>query len=366
MNKIDLLSKLISINSVSGKETEIAKFVFDWLTNKSLNPVIQDNNVIVCIKGKNSSKAIVFNSHVDTVSPGDVNHWTHDPFNPLLVENKLYGLGASDTKGGVATLLLLAEFFSKNKPPMDVWFSFPVREELDGLGTKMFTDWFVKNTNYKKVAAVICEPTSLATMEIGHKGNAFLKVVIKGQTGHGSRPWLIKHHAILEAYKVVKDIEIQNKIWKEKFTDPLIGFPTVALTGISTGSLDSPNKFPEICTLQLDIRTTPALHSKLDLEVKNWLSKYEVKYEYIVDPAPFGWCDRNEKIVEIIKELIPDVKIICSEGATDQCFFSQKGIPAVILGPGEKKQSHQLNEYCYPKQILQAVEIFKKIIKKWA
>jgi len=366
MNPTDLLRKIIQIKSISGEEKAIINYVFEWLKNKGLNPVIQDGNVVLNIPGKNSSKAIVLNGHLDTVSPGNISQWQQNPFEPLLKGDKLFGLGASDTKGGVAAFLELAEFFSENKPPVDIWFSFVTREELDGLGTKSFVSWFVKNNNYKKVAAIVCEPTSLKTVEIGHKGNAFLKVTVKGQSGHGSRPWLIKKHAILEAYKIIEDTEIKNKSWKEKYSDDLIGFPTISLTGISSGALDSPNKFPETCILQLDIRTTPLLHSKLDWEVKNWLSKFNVEYKYIVEPAPFGYCNEKEEIVEAIKHAVPKIKVVASDGATDQCFFSQKGIPAIIFGPGEKEQSHQLNECCYPKQISLAIEIYKKIIEKWA
>lgn len=368
MNSLDLLSSLVSIGSVSGKEDQIIKFIYSWLSNCGLKPIIENNNLIVYIKGKLSEKALVFNSHVDTVSAGELSQWSHDPMHPFLVGNKLFGLGTSDTKGGVASTMMLSTQLIKEMPSCDVYFSFVVREELDGLGTKQFVNWFTGNKNYKKykdVSAIVCEPTSLKSMEISHKGNAFIKVFVKGQTGHGSRPWLIKKHAIWEAWKIIESIEAQIKKWQGKYSDSMIGSPSIGLTGINSGSTNSPNKFPGTCTLQLDIRTTPKFHPKLDLEIKEWLSKFNVDYKYMVKPAPFGWCSKDEKIVKVIKDVIPNIEIFSSDGATDQCFFSQKGIPTVIFGPGEKEQSHKLNEYCYPQQIFQAVEIYKKIIKKW-
>src|SRR3989338_2018420 len=134
---INLIQKLIEIKSVSGSESEIQKFIFNYLINLGLKPAWKQGNVWVKIKGKDGTKALIFNAHVDTVTTGEIKAWQVYPWAGKIKGNKIYGLGASDEKAGVAALLLLAGKLVKNQPIVDVWLMFVVNEEVDGSGTKI-------------------------------------------------------------------------------------------------------------------------------------------------------------------------------------------------------------------------------------
>lgn len=353
-----LLKDLIKINSVSGNEKHIAKFIGGWLRTNGIKTIKVDNNVVAVVKGKDPKKAIILDGHMDTVSPGNLSSWKTDPFELITIGNKSYGLGTSDMKGGVATMMMVANDLIKKQPPVDVWFAFVVKEELDGSGSKEFVDWFIKNQKYDEVATVIGDTTGIDSVEIGHKGNAFVRVKFTGQSGHGSEPHLIKIQAILDASKFVLHIKDKIDKWSKKHSDTLLGSPSIAVTGITSGDLDSPNKIPSECVVQLDIRTTPKLHQNLKKELDGWLGNYE----FVADPAPFGWCDPKAKIIKAVLRVVPNTKVTYSQGATDQCFFTQASIPAVIFGPGEKLMAHQENEWVGEKEIERFVKIYKKII----
>src|SRR5260221_9317009 len=132
---IKLLSDLISIDSQSHKGnkkiTTLLKEWFvdyewslqDWITEED---DVKGQNLIVKISGLSSEKSLVFIGHMDTVPIGDL--WETDPFILEEQEGKLYGRGASDTKGGVASLIE-AVFSLSEKPAYDTYLVFDGDEE---------------------------------------------------------------------------------------------------------------------------------------------------------------------------------------------------------------------------------------------
>lgn len=362
-----LLKKLVKIPSFSGKEEIIQKFIFSWLIENGLKPKWQKENVVLRILGIKGSKAIIFNAHVDTVGLGDQGLWENDPFAGKVVDGKLYGLGASDEKAGVASLMQLAEKLGKEKPFCDVWFTFVVKEELDGSGTKKFLDWFLSRNSYDKLSAVLVEPTGLECVELGHKGNAFIKLTVYGDSGHGSQPERIKTNSVLLMAEILQKMVKLNEEWKQNYFDEVLGIPTIGVgTSIVAGDQSCPNKFAEKCEAILDVRTIPEMHSEAIELIKESLKNYPVKVDFLYESAPIGLTEASDPIVLALQRIKPEVELGVSKGSTDQCFFTQKGIPTAIIGPGEKECIHKANEYCVVKKIGKAVDIYNKLIEKWS
>ena len=364
----NLIQQLISISSLSGQEGQIIQYIDQALIILGINTQKIGENLVAHIKGTNQSKAIVFNAHVDTVQPGDEKLWKYSPLLGKLVGDKVFGLGASDEKAGVAGLMILAENFSQNKPPCDVWFHFVVKEEVDGSGTKQTMNWFVEHFQgkYKQIAGVLVEPTNLAKVELAHKGNVFVKLAVEGDSGHGSEPDKIKTHAVLVMAEILHKLAKLGKDWKKHYLHPILGYPTLGIgTAIQAGSLDCPNKFADTCIASLDVRTIPEMHDKVVSLISDYLVEYPVKVSYLFDPAPYGLTQVDDAIVQSIKKILPEITISFSKGSTDQCFFTQHNIPAIIFGPGESEYIHTPNEYCYPSKITQFAEIMKKVINIW-
>ncbi|QQG41596.1 MAG: ArgE/DapE family deacylase [Candidatus Woesebacteria bacterium] len=359
-----MLKKLIQINSVTGMEQGICKYIADLLTSYGVNPVNVKGNVVLVIKGSNSKKCLIFNAHVDTVSPGDVKLWQYDPFGGIEKDGKIFGLGASDNKASIAVLMLLAKEFSVKKPECDVILTFTVGEEVDGHGTNDTVEWLATNhlKTYKKISAIVCEPTGLELIGVAHKGNLFLKITTNGKSGHGSKPIKTNDHSVLKMYKVISNIEKLGKIWKKRYSNEVLGSSTIGLaTSIIAGNAVTPNKFPDMCSATFDIRTIPEMHSLAFEVVKRSVGRLG-GIEYLYPPVSFGFTESGEDIVKIVKN-VSKAKIVAFPGSTDMPFFTERGIPTVIFGPGETDQMHKANEFCYSDKIGKCLEIFKQVVK---
>lgn len=365
---IEILKQLIKIKSYSRNEAEIQEYIFKWLENEKLKPIKQGENVVVKIKGEDSSKALIFNAHVDTVEMGSLKSWQTEPLELTVKQGKGYGLGASDEKAGVASLMLLGSKLSKQKPEVDTWLTFVVKEEIDGSGTKSFLDWFVSKgyiKAYIDISAILVEPSYLREVELGHKGNIFVKIVTKGKSGHGSKPINKKDHAVWQMFEVMKKLDILSVKWKKEYQDAVLGEPTMAIpTSIKSGSEQCVNKIGESCSMTVDIRTTPKLHHLVVKKLKQEL-KGLAQVELMGEPAPWGLTQKEAKIVKVVKKVVKKVKLSLSQGSNDLCFFTQHNISAVVIGPGEKSCIHQANEYVKLEKIAKAVEIYEKIIKEY-
>lgn len=361
-----LLQQLVQIKSTSGHEENLADFILDYCRKKNIPAVRQEGNIIIHIPGKDSSLALIFNAHLDTVSPGDEDSWKYKPYGPgagKIAGGKLYGLGASDDKAAIAAMLVLAE--TRWALP-DLWFIFVIKEETDGSGTAAFLEWFTDQSanwrikTYKYIAAIIGEPTDLAQVEIGHRGNAFLKLVTHGTTGHAAKTYEGKKLAIAQMLAAISRLEAAFKIWEKTYKDYFLGSPGLNITGINTPG-NVLKKVPGICEATLDIRTTPKLHPQLMKLLGNLLGE-NIVIEEIHQPQPPGLTSPQSKIVRIFHHLLPEVPHTVSVGSTDLFQFTAKGIDAVVFGPGNMKSIHKENEYVELSKVEECAAIYKKIV----
>ncbi len=366
MNTINLLKELVKIESYSGQEQKLADFIVQWAKENGLPAEMQDGNVVFeFLVG--SSKALIFNAHMDTVKPGNLVFWSTSPTGSgsgKIKGNKLYGLGASDDKSAIASFLTLAYQLKGLTLPVDVFIVFVTNEEISGVGSKSFVDYFQENYagKYKEVSAVIGEPTDLASTEIGHRGNIFLKVITYGDSGHGSKPGKIKKHAVSENIKVVQKITKLGEILAKKYTHTTLGTPSFCLTGIQS-DFSSVNKVPSSCFSTWDIRTTPKLHDKVMSLIQKEVGR-DVIVEYIGQPAPFGITSPKSKIISSLKKIVPNLKEKISPGSNDICFFTEAGIPAITFGPGKKDVIHKPDEFAEIDKVEKSVAIYKQLLEK--
>ncbi len=365
MNTINLLKKLIQIKSFSGQENILADYIVDWAKDHELPVEKQNGNVVIKFL-KHSSKAVIFNAHMDTVKPGS--SWSVPPTgngSGVVKDNKVYGLGASDDKAAIASFLTLATELKKSPPPIDIFIVFVTNEEISGVGSQSFVSYFQKKYGgkYKEVSAVLGEPTDLEYVEIGHRGSTFLKVTTGGDSGHGSKPENIEKHSIYENIKTVEKITALGAVLAQKYKDSVLGAPSFCLTGIQSES-SSVNKVPSSCYSIWDIRTTPKLHTKVVSFIQGAVGQ-KVKIDYVGQPSPYSFTSPKSKIVGLFQEIVPNLKVKISPGSNDSCVFTQVGIPSVTFGPGRKAGIHKPDEFVEIDKVEKSVVIYKKLLEKY-
>lgn len=359
---------MVRIRSVSGSEEELSEFIFNYLEKLKLSPIRQDGNVLICIKGTRN-KALIFNAHIDTVKPGIMGKWIYPPYGERageVKEDKLYGLGASDNKSSVAVLLKLCEWTKENNLGYDIWFSFTVKEELDGSGTQSFVAWLKKNdylSNYDEVQAVVSEPRSCKEVSLGNKGNIFVKLVVAGETGHSARKYQIKKQAIMESIDIIGKLDEVEKRVNKKFYEDDFGPTTIAVTSIRSDE-GSPNMIPAKCEISLDIRTVTKTHGRILEEIKGALKNFDVKIEYLYQPRHPVRTPQESRIVRVIKKNNPELEISLTDTGNDSVFFMDESIPTIVFGPGNKEQSHKENEFVELRNVDICLSIFKNLVKE--
>lgn len=366
---IDALKELISIPSYAGQEKPVLEHIKKCLEGAGIQPFFQADNLLVRLKGKDPTRAFIFNGHVDVVDVGEVTDWKYDPWRGTVEDGRIYGRGTSDMKGGVLAMMETAKALAKNGlPPTDVWFTFVVREETDGSGTQQFVEWFQSEgytRQYNKLAALCAEPTGLDTVQYGHRGNFFITAEIAGASGHSSRPCDITPHAILEMSRFISDLEKENKRWQKRFRNSDFAPPTITPTSIEAKS-QSPNKTASLCRASLDLRTIPGYHKEAFNRVKQLADRKGIRLSLRFPPSPIGYTTPEAQVVAAVSSVLPTAKTGVLDASTDLGYLTQVGIEGVIFGPGQLSLAHRTNEYADIEQLVTAPGIFEKIYLTWA
>jgi succinyl-diaminopimelate desuccinylase len=137
-----------------------------------------------------ASPHLAFAGHTDVVPPGDESRWTHPPFAGEIKDGVLYGRGAVDMKGAIASFVAAA--LEHGKPKGSISLLLTADEEGPGInGTKKLLEW-AKARGEKFDACIVGEPTSVErvgdTLKIGRRGSLSATLTVSGKQGHAAYP----------------------------------------------------------------------------------------------------------------------------------------------------------------------------------
>jgi len=353
----DLLKDLISIKSVSGEEEKLKNKI-----KQELEPEIYETSGNLIVKLDNDGdQALHFNAHMDTVS-GE--NWSQNPLEAVEKDGKIYGLGASDLKGGIAALIALIDELEEKDLDIDVFIEFVTNEEVDGSGTQEVLKLMEEKgmlSDYKNQACVLTEPTGLEKVEIGCKGCVFTEITAYGESVHGSRPEKGKN-PVLKMKEVIDELEELKKEFKH-FGNEELGSPTIAI-GTTIEASGSVNSIPSSCNITCDIRTTPDIHSEVLDKIEKALPE-NVEIGLNSEPTPPSYTKPGKDIIKAVKDVF-DADIETAEGADDSPFYEEKDITTAVIGPGEKTCIHSPGEFIEADKLLKSVELYSELAKKWS
>jgi len=356
----DLLAKIISIPSKTTEEKKLSVFILEWLARNGVAAKRQGENVVAHIKGLNRSKALIFNGHIDTVATGPLEAWKQNPLEPVIKKGIMNGLGASDMKAGVAVFMELATYYSKNTPACDLWFSFVVGEEVDGRGSQSFVEWFTKQplfSTYSHIEALIGEPTNNAFLGVGHRGNLFIEILVTGDNYYKAN---VATAEIMNAGIVLNKLKILEASWKKKFEHEYLGSPSIGVTSINT---IKPGKKSNKCSVVMDIRTVPKLHSRAVGLLETFCSKLPFHADVeLLDGCPAGWTESSSELRRLFRDVYPEAPQQVLGGSADLCFFTEMNIDTVIFGPGQRDKMHAANESFEISKLPQYQKIIKNVV----
>ena len=367
LDLVELAKQLIAIPSVSGNEAEALDFVASWMRSANFDEVITDERFtagLIRAKGQTAKRALILCGHVDTVSPGDESAWRQSPWQPYVMNGRLYGLGATDMKAGVALqMIAAAEYANNRRDDLDVWCVTVANEEVDGAGSADFAKYFSKNTQYEEVSCAIAEPTD-NRIEIGHRGNKFVEFIFERTSSHASQESAYYDSSLPVVVSFLNDLpEIREQL-HAAYSHDILGAPSFTPTRIEPAGSYSNNKTAGVSSVMGDIRTTPPL----DADFENWVdeiaARYDCTWRHPATPVPSALCDTNAKILKTMQRLLPEAETAVSYGGTDQAFFQSIGVQTIIYGPGNFSQAHTVDESVSITRIKEVYDVYQKLIRK--
>jgi succinyl-diaminopimelate desuccinylase len=299
-----------------------AGFVKGWLEARDIEVEAHkfgDLHALTAAVGPDGARTLVLHGHLDVV-PGHA-----EQFVPRVEGDRLYGRGAYDMKGGLAAMMCAAHDLVEQRD-VRVRLVIVPDEESEDIECRS-SDTLVRR-GYVGDFAITGEPTN---MHIGvqAKGVLACRILVSGRAAHGSTPWL-GDNAIVKAVDVFRRIE---SLPFSRESSELFDRPSINL-GRAIGG-DAPNKVPDACVMDVDIRYLPEQDPDEILEAIRTIPDVEVKRTFVFPPAHVS---RSNPYVRALSEALGPVTHGASvsvgrDGASDAVSFLRAGIPAVEFGP---------------------------------
>ncbi|MDF0600319.1 acetylornithine deacetylase/succinyl-diaminopimelate desuccinylase family protein [Psychromarinibacter sp. C21-152] len=163
-------------------------------------------NIVARRAGAAPGDCVHFNSHTDVVAVGE--GWTVDPFGGEIQQGRIYGRGACDMKGGLATSIVAAEAFLAVCPDFGgaIEISGTADEETGGYGGVAWLSEKGYFSPEKVQHVIIPEPLNKDRICLGHRGVWWAEIETHGRIAHGSMPFL-GDSAIRHMGAVLEEIE---------------------------------------------------------------------------------------------------------------------------------------------------------------
>ena len=365
---IKTIKKLISIDSQNppGDERGIADFVRAYLSGLGLEVKTyafskNRENVIATLRGKKRSRSLLVTPHLDTVPAGE--SWKTDPLCAKIIGDKIYGLGATDCKGNLASALETISSIVEDGTRLDYNLIFAATADEES-GSSLGLIPLLKRKILKADAALILDADDFEIV-ITQKGLMHLKVRIRGKKAHGAYPWL-GENAIDTAAKIIVDLKKQNTIFpKNKY----LREPSINVGTIKGG--DKVNVVSDWCELELDFRFLPGssekeLLSNLRKTIAKYTNNFKIEIQGIQNPY---YINPRHPLVSSLASAARSLKIkpriSGSEGATVITFFKNAGIPAIATGFGTEGCAHIADEYASLDNLYNGARVLAEFLKKY-
>jgi acetylornithine deacetylase/succinyl-diaminopimelate desuccinylase-like protein len=373
----------------SGNEIRSARLIESYFSGSGLVVEVIESrlnrgSVLARLEGRDpAAPTMLLLAHLDVV-PARTEDWQRDPFGGDLVDGVIWGRGAIDMLGTTAAMAtgIRRLAVGTTRPPGTVLFLATADEEAGGT---YGIEWILRHRQSElNVDYVLTEwggiPIDTATgpclwINVGEKGTSWLRIGVKGQARHASRPFgsdnaLVTCGEVLTRLAQLRPQAEMTDVWREyvegmafdvdtqrDLLDPLeimnalsrlppfmaqrahaITHMTLAPTLIRGGT--KVNVIPDRAEIDLDVRTLPGQTAAdaVDL-VRNALGDLASRVEVTVQREIEGSVSKSQTplwsvVSEVANDLYGGMRCVpsISTGTSDARFFRQLGIPAYGFG----------------------------------
>jgi succinyl-diaminopimelate desuccinylase len=320
------------------------------------------------------SPHLMFAGHTDVVPPGDERDWSHPPFAAEIRDGVLYGRGAVDMKGGIASCVAaVLDHLAQNggKPKGSISFLITGDEESVAVnGTIKLLDWAHKRGETFD-HCILAEPSNREvlgdTIKIGRRGSQNGTLIVHGKQGHVAYPERadnpVTHLAKLILALKSEPLDRGSKLFDAsnlEFTSIDIGNTTV-------------NLIPNEARARFNVRfndhhnqeSLKALLEKRALAAGGGKIRFSFEWEpsnadvFVVEPGPF-----TDTVANAIAEVTGRKPVLSTTGGTSDARFIKNYCSVVEFGLVGQTM-HAVDERVPVAELVALTGIYRKILERY-
>lgn len=375
MNTRAWLERLVSFDTTSrNSNLALIETVRDALAAQGLAPQLvhapsgDKANLFVTLPAQDGATqgGIVLSGHTDVV-PVDGQAWTSDPFTLAERDGRLYGRGAADMKGFIATALALVPEFLAMPRSKPLHLALSYDEEIGCVGAPVMLAE-LQRRGIRADGCVVGEPTGMQVV-VAHKGVNLFRCRVHGKAAHSS---LTPRgcNAIEHAARLICRIrDIADHYQSQGPFDTFYDVPYTTLTTNQIHGGIAVNTIPDLCEFGYEFRNLPGMpvdtiQQQIEQYVQDDLLP-RMRREHADASieiqrgarAPALEASEQEAITRLVRALTRDPQTRKVAYGTEAGLFQNAGVPALVCGPGHIEQAHKPDEFVEIAQ-LEACENF--------
>jgi len=365
------LADLVRINSINPSiapdgpgEAEIAAYVTAALGALGLETAVHEPErgrptAVGTLRGTGGGRSLMFNGHADTVGVEGM----PDPFSASVRDGRLYGRGAHDMKGSLASAIGAAKALRDARVRLkgDLVIAAVADEEYGSLGTADLVG------RSRVDAAIVTEPTNLDIC-LAHKGFVWIEVETLGKAAHGSR-FTEGVDANMRMGRFIAELDNLERSLRSGPAHPLVGPPSLHAAIVSGGS--GLSTYAAACTLKIERRTIPGeteAGSVAEIQaIVDRLAAADPTFRATVRPFfarhPFE-VSPDAEIVKVLGSAARETlgrqpAFVGDTPWMDSALLADAGIETVVMGPRGAGE-HSIEEWVDLESVIAMAEILAR------
>ncbi|MEZ2330170.1 acetylornithine deacetylase [Mesorhizobium sp. RCC_202] len=318
---------------------------------------------------------VMLSGHTDVV-PVDGQNWTLPPFAMTARDGKLFGRGAADMKGFVASALAACLKTSKMQLRTPLHLALSYDEEVGCLGVRDLIE-MLNAAPQRPLLCIVGEPTNMQ-VATGHKGKLAARALCKGREGHSALAPLALNaiHLGCDFVRALRDE--QDRLARDGARD---GDYDISYTTVHVGKINAGvalNIVPNLCQVDFEIRNVAADDAMVILDrlrdaaahiardAASIAAEAAIDIE-ITNTYPGLDTPAASEAVAFVKSLTGANNTMKVAFGTEGGLFSRDlGTPAVVCGPGSMAQGHKPDEFVSVEQLRRCDEMLERLLSRLA
>ncbi|CDX33790.1 Acetylornithine deacetylase [Mesorhizobium sp. ORS 3359] len=368
MDVFDILDRLVAFPSVAGKSNgDIAGWIEAHLGEHGAKVTLLpgpegDRSNLFATIGPADVPGYILSGHMDVVPAGEP-QWSSPAFALRREGDRLYGRGTTDMKGFLAAALAAVSTLAGLRLAKPVHLAFSYDEEIGCRGVPHLIAR-LPELCAKPLGVIVGEPSSLRAVR-GHKGKAAARVIVKGRSGHSSRPDLGLNaiHAMAEVLSAA--VSEAGRLTHGPLDPAFEPAYSSLQAGVVAGG-QSVNIIPDTCTLDLEARAIPGVDPAGLLAPIKGQARALVAQGYIVEWTPVSAypalsLPQDAPLAALLGELTGETPLAAVSYGTEAGLYQAAGLDAIICGPGDIARAHKPDEYILASELIACQQMIEAL-----